>query len=176
MADNLPERVLAAPVALFRDSPPDMGTSILADRMAGRHMEWDVRNGIIRRKAARHGIAMPISDVLLAAAGRGQRRSGWLPAPFGCGAAAAGRRKTADAVAARMPPGPSRRHSPATKLLRRSTPTDHARNSSVRPTGTGAGQTDIEPPGQRHQPRDRVQQQLVPGGAEEILGQLDRAP
>ncbi len=62
---NLPERLPVSAVALFRDSPPDMGTSILADRMAGRQMEWDVRNGIIRRTAARHGMATPISDVLV---------------------------------------------------------------------------------------------------------------
>ncbi|MDV3124896.1 oxidoreductase [Mycobacterium sp. 21AC1] len=53
---------------------PDMGTSILADRQAGRPLEWDIRNGVIRRKAAAHGLPTPISDVvvpLLAAAGDG---------------------------------------------------------------------------------------------------------
>jgi 2-dehydropantoate 2-reductase len=47
------------------DMPPDMGTSILFDRLAGRPMEWDARNGVVRRAGARHGIATPISDVLV---------------------------------------------------------------------------------------------------------------
>jgi 2-dehydropantoate 2-reductase len=47
---------------------------MLTDRQAGRALEWDIRNGVIARKAAAHGIATPISDVvvpLLAAAGDG---------------------------------------------------------------------------------------------------------
>ena len=32
--------------------PTDMGTSMLADREAGRPLEWDIRNGVIIRKAA----------------------------------------------------------------------------------------------------------------------------
>jgi 2-dehydropantoate 2-reductase len=51
-----------------------MGTSMLADREAGRRQEWDIRNGVIIRKARAHGIATPISDVLvplLAAASEG---------------------------------------------------------------------------------------------------------
>jgi 2-dehydropantoate 2-reductase len=50
---------------MFRSAPTDMGTSILADRQAGRPMEWDIRNGVIVRKARAHGIATPISDVLV---------------------------------------------------------------------------------------------------------------
>jgi 2-dehydropantoate 2-reductase len=45
--------------------PPDLGTSILFDRLAGRPMEWDARNGVVRRLGARHGIPTPISDVLV---------------------------------------------------------------------------------------------------------------
>jgi 2-dehydropantoate 2-reductase len=59
---------------MLRQAPIDMGTSILADRAAGRPMEWDIRNGVIIRKARAHGIATPISDVvvpLLAAASDG---------------------------------------------------------------------------------------------------------
>jgi len=52
-------------VEMFRQAPPDMGTSILADREADRPMEWDIRNGVIIRKARAHGIATPISDVLV---------------------------------------------------------------------------------------------------------------
>lgn len=60
--------------ALLAEVPTDLGTSILADRQAGRPLEWDIRNGVIRRKAAEHGLATPISDVvvpLLAAASDG---------------------------------------------------------------------------------------------------------
>jgi len=59
---------------LFRQAPEDMGTSILADRENRRRMEWDIRNGVIIRKARAHGLPTPISDVvvpLLAAASDG---------------------------------------------------------------------------------------------------------
>jgi 2-dehydropantoate 2-reductase len=71
---KLGDEVLADLAELFRRAPGDMGTSILADREAGRPMEWDIRNGVIVRKARVHGLATPISDVvvpLLAAAGDG---------------------------------------------------------------------------------------------------------
>jgi 2-dehydropantoate 2-reductase len=61
-------------VGLFRQAPEDMGTSILADRENRRPMEWDIRNGVIIRKARAHGLSTPISDVvvpLLAAASDG---------------------------------------------------------------------------------------------------------
>jgi 2-dehydropantoate 2-reductase len=61
-------------VGLFRQAPDDMGTSILADRENRRRMEWDIRNGVIIRKARAHGLSTPISDVvvpLLAAASDG---------------------------------------------------------------------------------------------------------
>ena len=61
-------------VGLFRQAPEDMGTSILADRKNRRRMEWDIRNGVIIRKARAHGLPTPISDVvvpLLAAASDG---------------------------------------------------------------------------------------------------------
>ena len=35
---------------------------MLFDRLAGRRMEWDARNGVIARLGARHGIATPVSD------------------------------------------------------------------------------------------------------------------
>lgn len=52
-------------VALFTEVPEDMTTSILTDREAHRPLEWDIRNGVIVRKAAAHGLATPISDVLV---------------------------------------------------------------------------------------------------------------
>ena len=71
---NLHDDVIDELVDMFRRAPTDVGTSILADREAGRPMEWDLRNGVIIRKARAHGIATPISDIvvpLLAAASEG---------------------------------------------------------------------------------------------------------
>jgi 2-dehydropantoate 2-reductase len=71
---QLGDDVAGGTVEMFRQAPTDMGTSMLADREAGRRQEWDIRNGVIIRKARAHGIATPISDVLvplLAAASEG---------------------------------------------------------------------------------------------------------
>lgn len=62
---NLADTVVDETVALFAQVPEDMTTSILTDREHARPLEWDVRNGVIARKAAAHGIATPISDVLV---------------------------------------------------------------------------------------------------------------
>ncbi|MGW0158556.1 oxidoreductase [Mycobacterium sp. NPDC003323] len=59
---------------MLAQSPPDITTSMLTDREHGRPLEWDIRNGVIQRKAQRYGLDTPISDVLvplLAAAGDG---------------------------------------------------------------------------------------------------------
>ena len=61
-------------VGLFHSAPQDMGTSMLADREKHRRLEWDIRNGVIIRKARAHNLATPISDIvvpLLAAASDG---------------------------------------------------------------------------------------------------------
>jgi 2-dehydropantoate 2-reductase len=71
---ELPDDMVEQTAALFAEIPEDMTTSILTDRELGRALEWDIRNGVIARKGAEHGIATPISDVLvplLAAAGDG---------------------------------------------------------------------------------------------------------
>jgi 2-dehydropantoate 2-reductase len=71
---RLPDSAVEELVGIFRRAPEDMGTSILADREAHRRMEWDLRNGVIIRKARAHGLPTPISDVvvpLLAAASDG---------------------------------------------------------------------------------------------------------
>lgn len=62
---DLGDAVVEETLALFRQLPEDMTTSILTDREQGRPLEWDVRNGVIARKARAHGIATPISDVLV---------------------------------------------------------------------------------------------------------------
>lgn len=61
LGDQVPQEVVKG----FQDSPPDLGTSILADRQADRPLEWDSRNGVIQRLGRRHGIPTPISDVLV---------------------------------------------------------------------------------------------------------------
>ncbi|WP_422747731.1 oxidoreductase [Mycobacterium sp. WMMD1722] len=71
---SLGDGVVDEIVDMLAAGPPDITTSMLTDRQAGRPLEWDIRNGVIARKAAAHGIATPISDVivpLLAAAGDG---------------------------------------------------------------------------------------------------------
>ncbi|MEW1865124.1 oxidoreductase [Streptomyces sp. NPDC088194] len=70
LGDEVPQEIVDG----FRAYPADMGTSILADRAAGRPLEWDIRNGVVRRRGRAHGIPTPISDLvvpLLAAAGDG---------------------------------------------------------------------------------------------------------
>ncbi|WP_343572659.1 oxidoreductase [Mycobacterium sp.] len=62
---QLADDIAAGTVQMFRQAPADMGTSMLADREAGRPQEWDVRNGVIIRKARIHGIETPISDILV---------------------------------------------------------------------------------------------------------------
>ena len=52
-------------VAEFRGRPTGSGTSILADRLAGRPLEWEARNGVIQRVGIRHGIPTPVTDVLI---------------------------------------------------------------------------------------------------------------
>jgi len=62
---RLPDTTVDELVDMFRQAPEDMGTSILADRENRRRMEWDIRNGVIIRKARAHGLETPISDVLV---------------------------------------------------------------------------------------------------------------
>ncbi|OPX53896.1 ketopantoate reductase C-terminal domain-containing protein, partial [Oceanospirillum multiglobuliferum] len=59
LADEVPQQILDA----LRGYPADLGTSILADREAGRPLEWDIRNGIVQRRGRVHGISTPISDL-----------------------------------------------------------------------------------------------------------------
>jgi 2-dehydropantoate 2-reductase len=61
LGDELTEQI----VSLFTEVPEDLTTSILTDREHARPLEWDIRNGVIARKAAEHGLATPISYVLV---------------------------------------------------------------------------------------------------------------
>jgi 2-dehydropantoate 2-reductase len=62
---RLDDAVIDEIVAMFASAPEDLTTSILTDRELGRPLEWDIRNGVILRKARGHGLATPISAVLV---------------------------------------------------------------------------------------------------------------
>ena len=71
---TLGDEVIDEIMNLLSQSPADITTSMLTDREAHRPLEWDIRNGVIARKAAAYGLTTPISDVvvpLLAAASDG---------------------------------------------------------------------------------------------------------
>lgn len=70
LSDNVAREIVDG----FHRAPADLGASILADRQANRPLEWDIRNGVVQRYGRTHGIATPISDVvvpLLAAGSEG---------------------------------------------------------------------------------------------------------
>jgi 2-dehydropantoate 2-reductase len=58
--DELAERVLEG----CRNGPPESVNSMHADRLAGRPMEVDARNGVIVRLGEKHGIATPLNALL----------------------------------------------------------------------------------------------------------------
>jgi 2-dehydropantoate 2-reductase len=57
LGDNLPDWVVDRAMT----SPSDAVNSLLGDRLAGRPMEWDARNGVIVRLGQVHGIATPVN-------------------------------------------------------------------------------------------------------------------
>ncbi len=70
LSENVPEEIIAG----FHRAPADLSTSILIDRLNGRPLEWDIRNGVVQRRGRQHGIPTPLSDIivpLLAAASAG---------------------------------------------------------------------------------------------------------
>jgi 2-dehydropantoate 2-reductase len=62
---KLDEALIERQVGVFLTANPDEGNSMYEDRMAGRQMEWNARNAVIIRKAALHGIAVPVSAALV---------------------------------------------------------------------------------------------------------------
>lgn len=62
LEDALAEEVLQA----YRRAPPDAVNSLHADRLAGRPMEIDARNGAIVRLGRKHGIATPCNQMAVA--------------------------------------------------------------------------------------------------------------
>ena len=62
LSNTVPEEVLAA----YRRSAPDSINSLHADRLAGRPMEIDARNGVIVRMGKKHGIPTPANSMAVA--------------------------------------------------------------------------------------------------------------
>ena len=62
LPDTLPDEVLER----LRASAPDSVNSLLADRLAGRPMELDARNGVVVRLGALHGVPTPLNAMAVA--------------------------------------------------------------------------------------------------------------
>jgi 2-dehydropantoate 2-reductase len=62
LADDVPEAVVQA----YRTMVPDSMNSMHADRLAGRPMEVDARNGAIVRLGRKHGIQTPLNSMAIA--------------------------------------------------------------------------------------------------------------
>jgi 2-dehydropantoate 2-reductase len=60
---KLDERAVEEVLELYRQNPPDTVNSIHADRLAGRRMEIDARNGVIVRLGRKHGIPTPYNHM-----------------------------------------------------------------------------------------------------------------
>jgi 2-dehydropantoate 2-reductase len=60
--DSIPDEIIAG----ARRAPRDSANSMLADRRAGRPMEYDARNGVIVRLGRKHGIAAPMNALIVA--------------------------------------------------------------------------------------------------------------
>jgi 2-dehydropantoate 2-reductase len=65
LPDDEPERM----VAFYDEFPPDSGSSMLYDRLAGRPLEHDVLTGALVRAAARHDVDVPLNRAVLALLG-----------------------------------------------------------------------------------------------------------
>jgi len=62
----LDDGIVEAVVEGARKAPPDSLNSLIADRMAGRPMEIDARNGAIVRLGRKHGIPTPLNEMAVA--------------------------------------------------------------------------------------------------------------
>jgi len=61
LEDNIPDEI----VERTRKAPRDSGNSMYADRLAGRPMEYDARNGVIVRLGRKHGIPAPMNELMV---------------------------------------------------------------------------------------------------------------
>lgn len=66
---TLPDRLADQVVEWTRKAHPDSMNSLHADRVAGRPMELEARNGVIVRLGAKHGIDAPLNRALAALLG-----------------------------------------------------------------------------------------------------------
>ena len=62
LEDSIPDEI----VERIRRAPRDSGNSMYADRVAGRPMEYDARNGVIVRLGRKHGIDAPMNALMVA--------------------------------------------------------------------------------------------------------------
>lgn len=62
LEDDLPDKVVAA----FQAAPPEGVNSMLADRLAGRPLEYDLMNGVVAKKGRARGIPTPTNDTIVA--------------------------------------------------------------------------------------------------------------
>ncbi|MFB7368303.1 2-dehydropantoate 2-reductase [Streptomyces sp. NPDC056222] len=63
---NLPDDLADQVIARLRTMPAESGSSMLWDRLAGRPLEYDARNGAVVRAGARLGIPTPYNDTVTA--------------------------------------------------------------------------------------------------------------
>jgi len=63
---DLPEALPDEIVAYYRAQAPELRNSMHNDRLAGRQMELDARDGVIVRLGEKHGIATPAHRMLVA--------------------------------------------------------------------------------------------------------------
>jgi len=61
LEDSIPDEI----VERTRKAPRDSGNSMYADRLAGRPMEYDARNGVIVRLGRKHGIPAPMNELMV---------------------------------------------------------------------------------------------------------------
>ncbi|WP_438482511.1 2-dehydropantoate 2-reductase [Oleiharenicola lentus] len=61
---TLADSVADAVVASFHHAPPDSINSLYGDRLAGRRMEIDARNGVVVRRGRHHGITTPHNETI----------------------------------------------------------------------------------------------------------------
>jgi 2-dehydropantoate 2-reductase len=61
LEDSIPDEI----VERTRQAPRDSGNSMYADRLAGKPMEYDARNGVIVRLGRKHGIPAPMNDLVV---------------------------------------------------------------------------------------------------------------
>lgn len=62
---DLGDDVIEAQMQAFLAAAPGETNSMFDDYLAGHETEWDARNGVIVRKAAKHGIDVPVSASLV---------------------------------------------------------------------------------------------------------------